>query len=900
MSDWSALLRDRLDALRLHPGRAAEIVEELGQHLEERYAELRAQGVVEGDARRLAVAELDPDMLAAWMRPLRQANLPPPITPADPHASRLGGVAQDVRYAWRMLRKEPGLTAAALLTLALGIGANGAIFALADAVLLRPLPFPSPERLAALRETTTESASEGVSPLNLADWRDRSRSFEAIGGYLPNVGSMVLGEPGGAPETVSRQWVTEGIFRALGVTPVAGRTFLPEDDAGDLRRVILSESFWRSRFDGDPKIVGRDLRLDGEGWTVVGVVPDEARIIGRSHIWAVTSIRDLPPRARGAHFLSVIGRVEPGVSLAAATAELQSVAAQLTREFPETNAGRSVAVESLREAVIGSELRETSILLFGVVGLVLLICCANLANLLMTRATKRRREFALRAALGARRGRLVRQLLVESLLLAAIGGAAGAALGMLFLKVAPSLLPEDIVPAALTLSFDLRVGLFCAAAALLVGCFFGLAPAWQARELSLAGALTGGARVVTARGGRLRAALVAGQVATAVILLVCAGLLLRTLFAVMGVERGYGADSVLTMLVDPHGSVHPDDASLLRFYRTVAEELEALPGVHAATWATTLPLGDSYEGSVPYAIAGATPVEASQRPTADYQIVDVGYFAALDLPLVEGRAFNERDGAESVPVAIVNEAFARRHFAGRSPVGERVGLFDSDGGTQPTVEREIVGVARQVKGDPTETEDLLQVYVPLAQDTVGDAYLLIRSDAGRPEELEKTAQRVIARHDKEQLVGVREAMTLDGVVAEASARHRFRAILVASFAALALLLAMVGVFGVLAYSVQQRMRDFGVRRALGATTGDVLRLAAGGATRLVATGALVGLAVSLLAGRLLVSMLFGVAPLDLATFAGVAGVVLITAALSVAGPVRRATRVDPAVTLRDE
>ena len=900
MPDWTSQVRARLGALRLHPAREAEIVEEVGMHLDERYAELRAQGVAEDEARRVAVEELDPDTLAAWMRPLRQANLPPPLTPGDPRRSRLGGIGQDVRYGWRMMLKEPALTTAALLTLALGIGANGAIFALAEAVLLRPLPFPAAERLVMVWETAGESQTEEVSPRNLVDWAAQSRSFAAIGGYIPNVGSMVLGEPGGVPETVPRQWVTEGIFRALGVKPVVGRTFLPADDAEGVQRVVLAESFWRARFEADPSIVGRAIRLDGEDWTVVGVVPDEARIIGRSDIWAAIPIRGAPPESRGEHFLQAIGRVRPGVSIDAAAAELQSVAAKLAGEFPQTNAGRGAALEPLRDATIGGDLRKTSVLLLGVVGLVLLICCANLANLLMTRATRRGREFALRSTLGARRGRLVRQLLTESLLLAAIGGAAGAAFGFLFLRVAPSLLPEDLLPAAVTPSFDLRVALFCAVTALLVGCFFGLAPAWQARELSLASALAGSSRAVTGRGGKVRAALVVGQVATAVILLVCAGLLLRTLLAVLGVDRGYGAESVLTMLVDPHGSVHPNDESLLRFYRAVAEDVEALPRVRAATWATTLPMGDSYEGTVPYAVAGEPPVAPSQRPTADHQIVDVGYFAALDLPIVDGRAFDERDTAQSVPVAIVNEAFARRHFGGRSPVGARVGLFDSDGGERPAVEAEIVGVARQVKGSPTETEDLLQIYVPLAQDTVGDVYLLVRSGAGRAEELERAVQRVIASHDREQLVSVRDAMTLDGVLAQATARHRFRAVLVASFAALALVLAMVGVFGVIGYSVQQRMRDFGVRRALGATKGDVLRLVASGATRLVVTGALIGLAVSLFVGRLLASMLFGVEPLDLATFAAVAAVVLLTAVLSTAGPVWRATLVDPAVALRDE
>ncbi len=900
MPDWSEQLRSRLATLRLDPGREAEIVEELAQHLDERYAELRAQGIADDDARRLAVEELDPDILAAWMRPLRQANVPTSIAPGAPSRSPLRGFAQDVRYAWRMLLKERGLTAAALLTLALGIGANGAIFALVDAVLLRPLSFPAPERLVMVWERTGESDTEEVAPLNLVDWKSRSRSFVAIGGFVPNVGSMVLGDPAGPPETVSRQWVTEGVFRALGVEPVAGRAFLPSDDVEGGRLVILAESFWRSRFGSDPAIVGTEIRLDGEDWTVVGVVPDEAQLIGRSSTWAMIPIRGAPPDARGEHFFHTIGRVRPDVSVAAAEAELQSVAVELAREFPETNAGRGVALEPLRAAVIGSDLRQTSLLFLGVVGFVLLICCANVANLLMTRATRRTRELAIRSALGADRGRLVRQLLTESLLLAAIGGLIGLVFGAVILRIAPALLPEEILPASVTLAFDLRVAAFCGVTALLVGCVFGIAPAWQARDLSTASLLAGSSRTVTGRGGTLRAALVTAQVATAVILLVGAGLLLRTLLAVEGVDRGYRATSVLTMLVDPHSRVHPTDESLLRFYDAVEVEVEAIPGVHAAAWATTIPLGNSYEGSVAYEIEGSPAASRSRRPTADYQIVSPDYFAALDLAIMDGRPFDERDVERSVPVAIVNEAFARRHFAGRSPVGARVALYSEEGDEEPAAVREIVGVARQVKAHPAATEELMQVYVPLAQSATGDIYLLVRAASGGAADLAPAVRRAIARHDREQLVSVRDAVTLDDVVWEATARHRFRAVLVASFAGLALLLAMVGVFGVLAYSVQQRLRDFGVRRALGATTGDVFRQVAWGATRLVGTGALIGLAVSAFVGRLLASMLFGVAPLDLVTFVAVATVVVITAVVSTAGPAWRATLVDPAVALRDD
>ncbi|HVR42349.1 MAG TPA: ABC transporter permease [Thermoanaerobaculia bacterium] len=898
MPEWSELLRARLASLRLDPAREAEILEELSQHLDQRRDELRRDGLADEAARRAAVAELDADALADWMRPLRQANVPPPVTPGTPRRSRLRDFRQDVRYAWRMLRKERGLTAAALLTLALGIGANGAIFALVDAVLLRPLPFPAPERLVMLWETTASSDRESVSPLNLIDWRDGSRAFENIAGFAPNVGGMVMAGADGTPEPVARQWSSAGIFDVLGVKPVAGRTFLRADDEQEGEVVVLSESFWRARFGGDSGVVGKSLRLDGEPWTVVGVVPDEAQIIGRADMWALIPIEGAPAEARGSHFFRAIGRLRAGATPESARAELDAISARLARDYPDTNAGRGVAIETLREAVIGGDLRRTSILFLGVVVFVLLICCANVANLLMTRSTRRARELAIRTSLGADRTRIIRQLLTESLLLSAIGGAAGIAIGALTLVLAPRLLPEEILPPTVTLAFDLRVVAFCALAALLVGCFFGLAPAWQAKDLSPASVLAGSSRTTTGRGGRVRAALVGAQVATAVILLFGAGLLLRTLLAVEGVERGYRARGVLTLLVDPHGRYYPNDGTLLRFYDEVAESVEAIPGVRAAAWATTLPLGRSYQGQTPFEIEGDAPLPEPQRPTADYQIVSDGYFRALDLPIVAGRAFDARDRAGSLPVAIVNEAFVRKHLRGRSPAGSRISIVSAQ--TGETEVREIVGVARQVKARPNETEDLIQVYVPLAQDTAGDVFLMVRPSRGSATPLAPSVREAIATIDREQIVGVRDVRTLDEIVWEATARHRMRAALVTAFAGLALLLAMIGVFGVIAYSVQQRVRDFGVRRALGATTGDLVRLVASSAARLVGTGAIIGLAVSAVVGRLLSSMLFGVAPLDLVTFAGVAAVIAVTAVVSTAGPAWRATLVDPAVALRDD
>jgi putative ABC transport system permease protein len=451
-----------------------------------------------------------------------------------------------------------------------------------------------------------------------------------------------------------------------------------------------------------------------------------------------------------------------------------------------------------------------------------------------------------------------------------------------------------------TLTFDVRVIVFCGAVTLLVGLLFGVIPAWQATEFSASGAIAADSRRATGRGGGARGRLVVGEVAIAVLLLFGAGLLLHTLMAVENIDRGYGANQVLTMMVDPLGSRYPTAASLIQFFEAVEREVVALPGVGGAAWASTLPLGDSVAGRYSFDIVGDPPVDDSKRPTADYQIVNPTYFGTLDLPLVAGRGFTDRDTGDSVQVCIVNEAFVRGHLQGRSPIGVRVAMRRTASGEARPAVREIVGVARQVKGRPDETEDLVQVYVPLAQNAVDDIYLLVRPTSGRAEALAPSVRAAIARIDKEQLVSVRDVMTLEDVAWEATARHRFRAVLVTTFAALALLLAMIGVSGILAYSVQQRVREVGVRRALGATTSDVLRLVAGSGVRMIAAGAVIGLALSTALARLLAGMLFGVQPLDPATFASVTVLLILTAVASIVGPAWRAVRVDPAVALRGD
>ncbi|CAN5823258.1 ABC transporter permease [soil metagenome] len=894
MPEWAGEVRRRLSTVPLSPTREAEVVDELSQHLEEHYRELIAGGASAHEAERLTLAEFrSGNVLARYMATLRQAHPPLPITPGDPALRLFHGLRQDLRYSVRMLRTHRAFTAAAVLTLALGIGVNAAIFALVDATLLRPLPLPAPERLVSVFEHTEQFPRGLVAPANLLDWNARAGSFERIAGHAPNVASMVLGSDAGAPETIPRQWVTSGIFDVLGVQPVVGRTFTDADDASSARVVVLNEPFWRTRFNADPGIVGQGIRLDGELWTVVGVVSAEAEIIGRSSIWAMRPISVRPTRSF--HGLSAVGRLEPGVSLEAARAEIAAVAAGLAKEYPQTNTGRGVTLEPLRDTLIGGDLRQTAMLFLGVVGFVLIICCGNVANLLLTRAAARKRELALRSALGAGRGRIIRQLLTESLVLSIAGGALGLAFGALILDAAPSLIPAGLLPATVTLALDARVVAFCAGTAILVGLLFGLAPAWQATGIFAARAIAAHSRTSTARGGLVRTVLVAGQVATAVVLLVGAGLLLRTLMAVQGVDRGYGADQVLTMMVDPPGL-----PSLLQFYDSVEQEVLTIPAVESVGWATTLPLGESYLGSVAVEVVGEAPAPDGQRHTADYQIVSPFYFRTIDLPIVAGRAFDDRDVADRAGVCIVNEAFVARYVNGRSPIGRQVAISaDWAAGSPPPI-REIVGVARQVKGSPDETHPLAQIYVPLAQDPTGDIFMLLRAASGQAESLAPAVRAAIARVDKAQLVSVRDVMTLDGIVAQGTARHRFRAVLVVVFAGLALVLAMVGLFGVLAYMVQQRVREFGVRRALGATTGDVLRQVGRAAVPMIASGAAVGLVLALLLARLIASMLFGVRPLDGVTYGAVAGVVMLTAAVAMAAPAWRATRVDPAIALRHE
>jgi putative ABC transport system permease protein len=822
---------------------------------------------------------------------------------------------QDVTFALRQMRAAPGFTAVVALTLALGIGANSAIFALADAVLLRPLPYANGDRLVFIDEHGPQQGGRSrIELLNFDEWTAQNRTFETMAAiWIPAAGGgpTLLGTDG-TPEMLSSQTVTPQYFDVFGVTPILGRTFRPDDPASQPDAVVLSESFWRRRFAGDPSIIGRAISFEeGRALTVIGIVPAEFQF--RPEIFRDDNVTAKPvslwallprPRqgaegaARGqcgvCRFLQVVGRLKPGTSIDAARADLTGLAETLAARTG-TRSPRRITMTSMHELLIGRELRLTSILFLGVVGFVLLLCCANVANLVLARAAGRTRELAVRATLGAGRRRIITQLLTESLMLAAAGGVLGLGLGAAILSAAPTLLPAELLPSVIEFGVDGRVVAFCVAMTGLSGVLFGLAPAWQASRLSLVQAITSEGRTATSRGGQFRRVVAAAEVAAAVLVLCGAGLLLRTLLAIDNTDQGYRAESerVLTLDFTLPGTRYGTPDSLRQFYDAIEREVGTVSGVRSVGWASSLPLGGSQLGGQAFEIVGDAPARDSNRSSADFQIVSHSYFRTLDLPIVAGRGFTAEDGAGGPAVCIVSEGFVRRYLAGRNPLGIRLRVNTN----RDAPAREIVGVARQVKERPDETEDHIQIYVPNQQVPHTEAYLLVRT-AGDAETQTPDIRRAIARVDQQLAVGT--VVTLEGIERQATGRHRFRAMLVMTFAALALVLAMVGVFGVLAYSVQQRVREFGVRIALGATTAQVLGLVMGSAGRVVGAGAAIGLGLALIFAQALSTFLFGVPPRDPLTFAAVTIVLAMTAAVACAIPAFRASRVDPAVTFRSE
>jgi len=802
-------------------------------------------------------------------------------------------LVMDLRYAVRSLGKAPGFSALAVLVLAVGIGATSAIFSLIDGTLIRPLPFADPDRLLMLWEHPPGYARNRVSPLNFFDWSEQNHTFTSMAAI--SGGGRTLTSTSGVAERVPGQSVTTAFFDVLGIAPIAGRTFVVDDAVPQPNVVVIGERFWRTHLDGDPAAIGRVLRLDGQPFTVIGIVPASFQILFPAEIWTPFPPRRTPEQRRQ-HYLQVIARLRPNATIDQARSDMDVVAQNIARISPETNKNWTVAIEPLRNAIVTGEVRSTSLVLGGVVAFVLLMACANVANLLLARGIGRAREIAVRAALGASSGQIVRLLLSESVVLAAIGGAAGLALSWAALRVAPSVVPTGLLPEGIPLRFDARVTIFAGALTCLTGVLFGMAPAWHAARTPLRDTLSSGGRASTGAAGRLRSVLAIAEVAGAVLLLAGAGLLIRTLASMTAADPGYHADSALTMSVSLPLSRYPDQTHALTFFRRADAALAAIPGVQSVGFVDNLPL-DGWDIGQPVEIAGDPPTDAASRRSAHYQITSPRYFETLGIQLARGRAFTDRDVATAPQVCIVNEEFVRRFLQGREPLGTIVKVPNMAPGQAPSIPREIVGVIRQVAIGVGEKEKAPEIYVPMEQNVWYSSAIALKT-AGSPATFAAAARAAIAKIDPDQ--PVTRMRTMDEVASEATRGPRFRATLVSTFATIALVLAAVGIFGVLTFSVRERTREFGVRVALGATTRDILRLVVRSGVKLAGTGVAIGLFAAVLLTRTLASLLFGVTPLDPVTFVTAPAVLAVTALAACVAPAMRAIRVDPAVTLRQE
>ncbi len=802
-------------------------------------------------------------------------------------------ILRDLRHGMRVLWRARSFTTLAVLVFALGIGATTAIFSLFDRALLRDLPYHDARSLVMLWEAPPGDTHNRVAPLNFVDWSEQNRTFSGMAAVAG--GSRTLTRPGALPERVAGQSVTTRFFDVLGVVPLAGRTFRSDDAVAGARSVVISERFWRSHFGSDPATVGRTVRFDGDPHTIVGIVPKRFQILFASDVWSVFSPQRAPEQ-RQMHYLQVIGRLRPGVTIDQARADMAAIAAGIARVSPDTNRGWSVTVESLHQALIGSDLRTTATVLIGIVALMLLMACANIANLLLARGIGRMPEIALRAALGATRTRLIRQLVSESLLLAAIGGAAGVALATALLRLAPSLMPPETLPEGIVLALDVRVALFAVAVTLAAGVLFGLVPAWQATDTPLGAALASLGRATTERAGRIRALLAITEVAVAIVLLAGAGLLVRTLMSLESVDAGNREHNVLTMTTVLPDTRYPTSAHLAAFYRSVERELAALPGVARASFGGSLPF-DGWDIGQGFTVVGDPAPDPANQPSAHYQITGTGFFDTLGIPIVRGRAFGDADTATSLPVCIVSDAFVRRYARGRDPLTlqVRVDAMSFQGPTPVT--RQVVGVARQVLETPADTGDATQIYVPVAQNPWFWSTLSVRTLVP-PDTMQPAIAAAVARVDKS--LAVAQVRTIDEIAAQATAQPRFRARLVALFASLALIVAAVGVAGLLAFSVQHRRRELAVRMALGARGSDVMRLVLGEVIGVLGAGTALGLIGAAASTRVLDSLLFRVTPLDPLTFAAAPAALCVAALIASAAPAWRAVRTDPAVALRVE
>ncbi len=804
---------------------------------------------------------------------------------------------QDLRFAFRTLVKSPGFTVVALATLALGIGANTAIFSVVDAVLLRPLPFREPERLVAVFQTQAAQGifNNGVSYLNYSDWMSQTRSFEDLGAIRMHSYTLT---GRGEPAIVDAGSVTSNLFSLLHVKPLLGRTLTAEDeDPAAPLVVVLGETIWRNRFEGDMSVVGQAVLLDERPCTVVGVVPATFKTPPENppaEMWVPLIqdpvFADLRQRRAG-HYLRIVGRLRNDVPIGRAEAELATVAGNLARLYPKENEGWGVRIVPLAESLVAG-VRTALLVLLGGVGLVFLIACANVANLLLVRAGARSREVAIRTALGAGRGRLLRQFLTESLLLGLAGGGLGLALAFASLKTLRAWLPADL-PRVSEIQLDLRVLLFSFGASIVAAIVFGLAPALETAGTNLTDALREGSLSAGESSGRrrLRDMLVVGETAFSFILLVGAGLLGRSFLRLQDVKLGFDPSRVVTSGFSLPRSQYPRPEQWLSFYTELVGRLKAQPGFESVAASLPLPL---YGGGLHFAfqVEGRPQDKAESDYSANYTALTAEYFRVLRVPLREGRLFTESDTATTPKVCIVSSAFAARFFPGESPLGRRL-IF----GFKESVPREIVGVVGDVKRNGLGVPSQPEMYVPFGQEPWWAAYVAIRT-AGDSEQVAG----VIRREVRALIPGlpIAEIQPMTRIVYDSVAQPRFRTTLLGLFGVTALLLAVIGTYGVISYSVARRTREVGIRMALGAQKGEVLRLILRQGLALTGLGLAAGIAGAMLLTRYLASLLFDISPADPATYAGVALLLLGAGCLACLLPARRAMRVDPARALRCE
>jgi putative ABC transport system permease protein len=906
MREWNKEILKRLASLNLAPAREAEIVEEVAQHLEDRYRELIAGGTAEDDARRLALEELsEEDLLARGLRQVEREVKQESLVPGGGGRSNfMASIWQDVRYGLRQLRRNPGFTAVAVLTLALGIGANTAIFSVIDAVLLRPLAFPNPDQLVVL-------ANGEYFPLsgpNYLDWQRENQTFSSMALYTFGQSYNLTG--GGQPSYVSGRATEGNFFSTLGVAPLLGRTWVKgEDKEGANREVVLSYGLWESQFAADRGLIGRQIQLNSQAFTVVGVMPRRFDFPPGTELWVPMDMSQKALGGRGDHQYQALGRLKPGVTLRQAQTDLSLIAKRLEKLYPESNTKVGAWVNGLHDRLVGGTERELWFMLCSV-ALVLLIACVNVANLLLARSAVRQKEMAVRGALGAARGRLVRQSLSESVLLALLGGSAGLLLGWAGIHLLP-LLKDAVPPGTPPIGINDFVLAFTFLLALATGLLFGLVPAWIYSSPAALDELKGGAGAAVSAGRRrhfLGNGSVAAEIAISLTLLVAAGLLLKSFVRLRSIDFGVRRSGILTAELNLPDAKYGSPTKILAFTRTLLQRVRGLPGALSAAMTDHLPLEGATNATITL-YGNPTNTDSSSEWVEEHGI-SPGYFETMGIPLIAGRKLTEEDADRALaldtalskhptpsekqnaicPVDI-DQAMARMFWPGKNPIGQRF-MY---GGAAPWME--VVGVVGDTRQWGLRTSPRPEGYLPFDGNTCCSTILVLHTALPPQSLVAEVRQQVRALDPDLPLFAIR---TMEQVVSEHTADARTESFLVGLFAGLALLLAAVGIYGVMAYLVAQRTHEIGIRMALGARRSDVLRLVGGRGLKLTLIGVAIGNACALGLTRFLSSLLYEVKPTDPITFIAVSLILTTVALLASYIPSRRATKVDPMVALRYE